>query len=361
MPALFLLLILAGLLPGCGGGSPPIRVRLGPLLFVANEGSSSISGFHVSTEGPRGPIPGSPVAIADPPSALAGGGVSRFSLTVSSEVARTITRFEIDIQTGRLSRSFSTSTAGTPKAVVGWRGFLYVANFEGSVSVFREQPDGFFPVAGSPFPAGSGPVAIAATRQGLLYVANSLSDDVSAYTLDPSTGVPTPVPGSPFPAGDQPASLAVPRIFHPVFVYVANRGSNDISGYRIQSDGSLVALAGSPFPAGIAPVSVGVSDNTPVGGGVLFAANEGSNNVSAYRIDLATGALAPFAGSPFSTGLAPRSLVVSFGPLYVANSGSNNVSAFQINGRTEDLTPLAGSPFAVGRSPVMVLFVVPPT
>ena len=41
------------------------------------------------------------------------------------------------------------------------------------------------------------------------YVANQLSNNVSAYTIVAGTGVLTPVAGSPFPAGSGPFSVTV--------------------------------------------------------------------------------------------------------------------------------------------------------
>lgn len=76
----------------------------------------------------------------------------------------------------------------------------------------------------------------------------------------------------------------------------------------------------------------------------------GSNSVSVYKVDPATGALALAPGSPFATGkeptanaLAPRGRFA-----YVMNKRSSSVSAYKINPTTGALTPLAGSPFPVG-------------
>lgn len=41
------------------------------------------------------------------------------------------------------------------------------------------------------------------------YVANNGSANVSAYTIDATTGALTPIPGSPFDAGTSPASVAI--------------------------------------------------------------------------------------------------------------------------------------------------------
>jgi 6-phosphogluconolactonase len=85
-------------------------------------------------------------------------------------------------------------------------------------------------------------------------VANFNSNNVSGYTIDPSTWELTAIVGSPFPAGVSPHSVAVDPSGK--FAYVANEGGN-VSGYTIDpSTGALTAIAGSPFPAGSDPFSV---------------------------------------------------------------------------------------------------------
>ena len=43
------------------------------------------------------------------------------------------------------------------------------------------------------------------------------------------------------------------------FVYVANAGSNNVSAYRLDDNGSLIPVPGSPFPVGNEPESVAFS------------------------------------------------------------------------------------------------------
>ena len=46
------------------------------------------------------------------------------------------------------------------------------------------------------------------------------------------------------------------------FAYVANGISNNVSGYTINpSTGALTAIAGSPFAAGLGPVSVAITSD----------------------------------------------------------------------------------------------------
>ena len=86
------------------------------------------------------------------------------------------------------------------------------------------------------------------------------------------------------------------------FAYVVNEGPDNVSAYTIDPStvpffdaGQLTPVAGSPFAAGTDPVSVAVSPN----GAFAYVANQNSNNVSAYTINAVTGALTPVAGSPF--------------------------------------------------------------
>jgi Lactonase, 7-bladed beta-propeller len=102
------------------------------------------------------------------------------------------------------------------------------------------------------------------------------------------------------------AANLVAAPLHAQFVYVANFNSNNVSGYTIDpSTGALTAIVGSPFPAGVPPHSVAVDPS----GKFAYVANEGGN-VSGYTIDPRTGALTAIAGSPFPAGSDPFSVVV---------------------------------------------------
>lgn len=146
------------------------------------------------------------------------------------------------------------------------------------------------------------------------------------------------------------------------FAYVANFGSNDVSAYTIDAaTGALTPIPGSPFAAGTGPTSVAVDP----AGQFVYVANRGvtadSGSISVFAINATSGGLIPAAGSPFPAGSFPVSVAVD--PtgqfLYAANCASFNclgadfgtVSAFTIDSTTGALTPLAGSPFAAGREP----------
>jgi 6-phosphogluconolactonase (cycloisomerase 2 family) len=82
-------------------------------------------------------------------------------------------------------------------------------------------------------------------------------------------------------------------------------GSNNVSAFSIDSStGKLTQVSGSPFGSGSTPVFA-VVDAT---GKFLFVGNQSSTNIYEYSIDSATGALTAVSGSPYGTGSAPTSM-----------------------------------------------------
>ena len=346
--------------------------------YIANQVSNDISAYAIdATTGVLTPVLGSPFPAGTTPSVVSFiFSSNQVFAYVANQGSNNISAYSVNATTGVLTPiAGSPFPAGmAPFAVQG--GFLpsgqifaYVAN-QGSndISAYTVNPTtgALTSIAGSPFPAGTNPFLVQFAFLGIppspkfAYVANQGSDDISAYTIDATTGVLTPVAGSPFAAG------LTPFVVNPtftssgqLFAYVANQGSNDVSAYTINATtGVLTPVAGSPFPAGTTPVFV-----TPVGSGpatpFAYVANQGSNDISAYTISATTGVLTPVPGSPFAAGLAP--FLVTFntsssGQLfaYVANQGSNDISGYAINATTGVLTPVLGSPFAAGTTPIFV-------
>jgi 6-phosphogluconolactonase len=91
----------------------------------------------------------------------------------------------------------------------------------------------------------------------------------------------------------------------------------------------------------------------------LYSANTGSNNVSAYAIDAATGTLTSVAGSPFPANVGPLFIAANRAgsSLYVSSEGAVNtpprISAYSINGTTGALTQVTNSPFELSPTPFM--------
>jgi 6-phosphogluconolactonase len=244
--------------------------------------------------------------------------------------------------------------------------FAYVAN-NGSDTVSAYAIDSgtgvLTDVGTPPVATGSLPFSVTVDPSGkFAYVANNGSDDVSAYTID-NTGALTPIicsgtcSGNNFPAGTGPQSISVDPTGK--FAYVANFLSNDVSAYTIASTGALtqVDCGGGPtcdtvnslpknFKAGMGPGSVTVDPT----GKFVYVANQGDRvnpgTVSAYTIDSSTGALTSVSPD-VSAGVAPGSVTVTVDSLgnefaYVANWGSGDVSAYTIDtiGGTGALTQI---------------------
>ena len=85
-----------------------------------------------------------------------------------------------------------------------------------NLSVFSISSSGTLtPVAGSPFPAGSGPTSVAFNASGkLVFVGNVGSNDMSVFQFDSNTGALTPVQGSPFPIGESAFNLMTVVTIH---------------------------------------------------------------------------------------------------------------------------------------------------
>jgi 6-phosphogluconolactonase len=94
-----------------------------------------------------------------------------------------------------------------------------------------------------------------------LYVANSGSSSISAFSVNKASATLTPVPGSPFAVGTDPVSISADP--SGAFLYVVNEGSSTVSAFTISSaTGALTPVSGSPFPVGAVPVSITTTGKT---------------------------------------------------------------------------------------------------
>src|SRR5438445_2812210 len=353
------------------GGTPMAGAMV---TFAVGAGSGTIVGPNPVTTGADG--------IAQVSWALPASGTGPFSLTasapgaagspvtftagttagfvyVANRLSNSVSGYAIDAATGSLApipgSPFAAGLHPVDIAADPSGRFLNVANMgDPRTSVFGNlSAYGIDPVTGVLTVIGGTPFAAAVFPEGVtvhptgsfVYVANA--GEVSAFSVDPVSGFLTRIPGSPFLAGSGPNDVGIDPSVQ--YVYVANVASADVSGFTIDAaTGALTAMPGSPFPAGSEPIEVVLAPS----GNFAYVMNHVSFNLSAYIIDATTGALTPIAGSPFPVGNTPTSMAVhptrKF--LYVASEG-DNLSAFTINPTTGALTPIAGSPFDVGPVP----------
>lgn len=276
-------------------------------------------------------------------------------------------------------------------ALLAAQNFVYTNNDQTTanfISAFSVDTNGALSgIAGSPFAsggAGHGSGLYSANRivvvNNFLYASNAGSNDVSAFSIDPGTGVLTAVSGSPFstnafddtnysgislaatPDGqflyagstgfggqitifsiDLAGALTMVGI--PVaaggavygmkvspdgkFLVAALSQSSQIAVFAIQSDGSLQAVANSPFT-----LSSGAATSVDINcaGDLLFA---GGNSENIYAFNIASdGQLSAVTNSPFATGISSNQVVAlsaDDSTLFSSNQGSNTVTAFTVN------------------------------
>jgi 6-phosphogluconolactonase (cycloisomerase 2 family) len=162
-------------------------------------------------------------------------------------------------------------------------------------------------------------------------------------------------------------SLALIAVSGPIraeisgYAYVTNSGSNNVSGYSIDdATGALTPLPGSPFAAGVLPQSIAAHPS----GRFVYVTNVGIGginepfhfSISEYRVDPATGALTAVPGSPLAISSSP--IYVTVHPngrfVYVSlgqlvnGASTGGIAAYRVNASTGALTEISGSPFTLG-------------
>ncbi|HKW25602.1 MAG TPA: beta-propeller fold lactonase family protein [Terriglobales bacterium] len=372
--AIVVLLVLAMLLGACGGGlnfgtpppPPPPPPFLPAFVYISNTSASTLTGINVSG--------GKPTQLATslpPPGAAPIGMVATGKLLyVANSGSGTISGFSFNADSGALQTlpgSPATAAPGVRQLALcpGNSGgatppkFLYAAADSGVLGYNITGTGQLTPVAGSPFTAGAQPAAVLTDSAcNFLFVASKGSNSISVFSVNLSNGFLTPVFGSPFLAGAAPVALAMGD----GFLFAANSASNNVSVYTISSGAGsgtfLTQVPGSPFSAGFSPSALVYQSPT------LYVANSGSGDVSAFTTALNTGRLTPVVGSPFMAGSLPMAMIAFSPPasnvvqqsfLYVANAGSSTLSGFTISANGA-LTVAPGFPFPAGPNPQGLVF-----
>ena len=294
----------------------------GKFVYVANTGPGTVSAFAINaTSGVLTPVPGSPFATGLSPVSISINPTSTFAYVADATTSPfPIFAYAIDPTTGALT-----------------------------------------PLAGSPFSTGNLlPASVTVDPSGAFLYQATASGSIQGFTIAPGAGTLTSL-GSTFARnfGRNDVQLVIsggtaPVTFAPQFVLVANSGSNNVSAYTINpTSGALAAVSGSPFAAGTSPMSV----STDLAGRFAYVANNGSNNVSAFGVNQTTGVLSPVTASPFTAGTGPQSVAVDGSSefVYAGNSGSQNISEFTLNPATGALSAIAGSPVGTSFNVTSVL------
>jgi len=240
--------------------------------------------------------------------------------------------------------------------------FVYAPNYSGAdVSAYTvdSATGGLIPVSGGGagactvatdplncFATGGGPNAMSVGQYGFGYVLNASDGTLSGYGLDPVSGALAPVPGSPF------AGVSTSQVTTIANLVFAGSGAN-VADYTLDpASGSLTQVTGSPFATtgGMVPNDVAVF---PGLGATIYAVGPGG--VDSYFLNASNGLTAN--GGPYSTGNGSSIIAVSpnLRFAYVANFLDNTLSAFSIDLSSGALTSL-GTPIPTGLGPDGIAF-----
>jgi 6-phosphogluconolactonase len=311
--------------PYNSGGANPVAVAAAPNgknLYVVNHDSSTIVVFAVSTDG----------SITQQQSCPTPG-----SLPTQVAINKAGTYLYV---TETYQPSYSADNPG-PGAVVA-----YPINASGQLGA---SSNSCTPVANGSnnfFAAGNNPVAVNATANGsFVYAVNQNDATISAYQVG-SSGALTSI--GTFTVGVAPNALASDPTSK--FLYVTDGAANQLIGFLIQLNGTLVALQ-TVFKTDILPDSVQVDPR----GIYVYVANYNGNDVSAYTIDRATGNATQIAGTTtYGVDTGPTCVLIEPAEaryVYTTNFLGNTVSGLKLNPATGALSPVQNAPFEAAGQP----------
>ena len=343
--------------PASRAGTPTVGNGAG-FVYVANSGSNNVSVYSIDSNGILSEIAGSPFAAGVGPTSIAIDPAGKFAYVAnggSADFTDTVSAYAINAASGALTSVGAVSTQRlSPRSITVDAGgrFVYTANGGSRTSGFgvlayaiNTGTGALSPVAGSPFTAGTNPSAVAVSPSaGIAYVTNQASGDVSAFTIDGTTGALTNAGRT--AAGSAPLDVSVDPSGK--FAYVVN--FDGVLGYAINSATGALTGVGPAVAAGSVPVSIAVHPS----GNFAYVTNVGSNDVSSYRINATTGAMTSI-GPAVAAGTRPNSVAVASSGNYafVSNGDSNDISVFAIDLATGALTPF-GTPVAAGTGPISI-------
>ncbi|MCZ8154726.1 MAG: beta-propeller fold lactonase family protein [Leptospira sp.] len=188
-------------------------------------------------------------------------------------------------------------------------------------------------------------VSCSPKQAGYLLVSNVTSQNISVYSINPSTGVLTQIAGSPFSTGTcAPRGLSLSPDSN--FVYAACQVENKIRVYSVsKSDGSLTQISGSPFsvPSG-SPTRLAMD---PAGKWLVVGTNNPSSTIHMYSVNTSSGE-PTFLASYTSSGAQPYAVTFDATGKFVyagigAGANTGNVDGWTVNSSTGALTSVGAS------------------
>ncbi len=322
---------------------------------------------------------GTPIAAGDDPVRLVASPSGKF-VYVISQLDSSVQEFAVGSDGTLAGKNTYKVTGNLPTAVaIDPQGkFLYVAftyqagaSGPGGVSIYPVNADNSLGTALTQ-PVGNNPVAVVVSNfNHYVYVVDqeaSPNARILGFSQNTTSGALTALPGTSitgsgastvttgYAAGVTPSAIAEDLTAR--FVYVTDQAANQLIGYTVQANGSLVPMINGPFQTGLFPVSI-TTDPT---GKLLYIVNYNSNTVQGYAIDTATGTPSAAVGA-FATATGAGPTCVAIDPalgtfLYTSDNLDNTVTAERLTPNTGALAGVQNSPFPGAGQPTC-LTVVP--
>ncbi len=285
--------------------------------------------------------------------------------------------------------------------------YLYIAA-PGSISKYSiDNYTGSLTPRGGAGSSGQSPISLRISPNGkFLYISNFNNNNISAFSVDTSSGNLTEVSGSPFPCPSQPYGMEIDA--QSKYLMVANRLDNSVSVYSINDiNGVITNISNSPFSAITSdmttnplPVSVTidpafkylVTSNIQNGTSSIFSIDQSSgkltlssalqtgcytkgaafhpsgsylytlqytcNTITCATFNRNNGSAIVITSPSIQTGSAPQTIAVSSNGKYLfcSNYNDSTISVFSINSST-GIATIAGPPTPSGQYPSKLIYI----
>lgn len=306
-------------------GNNPVKIAAAPngqFVYVINQGDSTVQEFAVQ----------------------GGGGLASKNVYPTGTTPTAVT---IDPQGKFLYVTYKGATTGTA-----------------GISIFPVNSDNSLGTA-SVQPIGNNPIGIVVSYfNHFVYVVDQETQpnaQLLGFSQNTTTGALTPLAGTTittvagktvatgYPAGVVPSAITEELTAR--FVYVTDQAANQLIGYTVSPNGSLVPMVNGPFSTGLYPVAITVDPT----GKLLYVANYNANSIQGYAIDSFTGTPSGAVGAfATATGAGPTCITIdpALGTnLYVSDNLDNTVTAEKLTPETGALAGVQNSPFPSAGGP----------
>ena len=246
------------------GGTEPVSLTLYKnLLYVLNAGGTpNITGFALGPDGTLSQLPGSSRSLAGGDSAApaqVGFSPDGSFIVVTEKDTNLIDTYRV-MPNGLTQGPYSNPSSGaTPFGFTFARSNTLVvseagggANGTSAVSSYQIMPNGtLVTISGSVGDTQMGGCwAVSTNNGGLVYVSNSASNTLSAYTVS-QAGSLTLMNATAANTGSGTVPIDMTMSSSSLYLYALDDGTGQTSGFRLQPNGTLTSVAGaSGLPSG---------------------------------------------------------------------------------------------------------------